>query len=147
MGKALWESQGFERMLATHLVILGIKKKPSEDELLNALQAKFAHSLGLVWKKHKESSTLDPEFEKRINEFKQERDWLVHQLYRLNFEDLHSEDAFCRLISRVDHLAEEAMSLIKIFDGLIIAYFQARGLSPEEIRKVQQAEIENWKII
>jgi hypothetical protein len=140
IGHALWEVQGLEQLVTKYYTFIKISEIPDFTD------KNFRKTLRVVVGKLKEVIELDGNFERRLDHFVDERNWLVHRIRLHNFTDLMKNSNFQSLIKRVDNLSEEARNLIHIFDKLMMEHCKQLGDTPKIIEEKQQELINSWLI-
>jgi hypothetical protein len=88
IGHALWEVQGLEQLITKYYVFINLSDIPDfTDE-------NFRRTLGVIVTKLQQIKGLDEEFEKRLDDFVEERNWLIHRIRLRNFTDLMKKTNF-----------------------------------------------------
>jgi hypothetical protein len=145
IGLALWHSQAFEDSLSRFITLI-LKLPPSraEDEVNAVLEKMFSKTLGQLVTELKKANTTNSvsEFERRMNKFLDERNWLVHHSWRQHHTDLYIPEKLPPLYQRLANLADEALKLQKIFGDLAHAWtLRQPGITPEKF------EVQNRKVL
>lgn len=141
MGKALWQCQGCEQMLAKyHAVAAKLVGTPSEQDIVAEFEKNFAHTAGRLLGIFKKDVAPDAKFAARLDAFVKERNWLAHKLRRLDFDALKDEAMFSGLLARLSALESEAIALVAIFDDLMMDHFVKLGGKRDELEKLKQEE-------
>jgi hypothetical protein len=142
VGMALWQSQAFEDTLCRFIVlILKLPASRAEAEVLEILEKMQGKTLGaLIAELRKGNSTNSvSEFERRINAFLHERNWLVHASWREHHTDLFNPERLPPLLARLEAIAEDATSLQRYFCNLTTAWVVHQpGITIEKIEGATQ---------
>jgi hypothetical protein len=114
IGKGIWHLQNLEDALQTYITIkveikeVGVMNSEQAEELLKKHRA---NTLGTSLKIAKNNNVLRGELVKRLELFKEERDWLIHRSVHQNGKDLYLNDKRNELMERIERFSEEALAL------------------------------------
>lgn len=148
IGEGIWYLQNVEDVLHTYITVKrDVKVRGSmPPEQAEAILAKHrTKTLGVSLKISREAQVLSPSLQKRLDNFKEERDWLVHRSVHQHREDLYVDDKRYDLIRRIGRFSEEARSIQKAIQKELEDYVVAQGVSPEWIFRYAQEKIDKLK--
>ena len=132
IGKGIWHLQNLEDALQTYITI---KVEIKEVGVMNAEQAEDllkkhrANTLGTLLKIAKNNNVLSEESVKRLEVFKEERDWLVHRSVHQNGKDLYLNNKRYELMERIERFSEEALALQKAVAQEFEDFSVSKGVS------------------
>ena len=136
VGLALWHIQAFENTLSYFIAII-LKMPPSraEEEAIRILEKLQSLTLGgLITELRKANSSKSvSEFERRMNLFLDERNWLVHRSWLQHHGDVYHVERVPALMQRLEALAKEASELQRYFGQLTTTWTVQDGHAAEEI--------------
>jgi hypothetical protein len=140
MGRALWEAQGVEQIVAKYYAIaFKLSTAPTLEEINKAFEENFTHTAGrLIGVLKKAAGDKDVAAEK-LESFVAERNWLVHKLRREEYLSLASDEGFTEVIARVQALEASSIELILIFHEKLVQYFVSLG-TPRDLIEREQAK-------
>jgi hypothetical protein len=122
IGLALWAEQSFEFVLC-HFIALALKLPPSraEAEMLEVLEKLQKQTLGALMKELSKanSSSSITEFDKRMEAYLEDRNWLVHRSWREHHTDLFTPEKLAPLFARLETISRESESLRNYFANLV----------------------------
>jgi len=150
LGLALWHIQAFEDTLAKFIaLILKMPESRAESEAMAVLRSLESQTLGgLIRELRKGNSTNSvTEFERRIDAFLSERNWLVHRSWREHHTDLFNPQRLAPLFQRLTSLADEAYSLQDYFRLLVRGWVLAQGFTPEKLEAAHRDELKARGVI
>ena len=144
IGQTLWQLQNLEFTVAHYLVLT--KVVPGDkDEAYHHLDKSFQFTLGQLIKKLKESVHVHPEIDGRLKYLTEERNWLVHRIYRMHHTDIHDVQRFTKLLDRINILGDEAINLAKELVSLCMQWCLVKGVKEEDIdREIDRRLQERW---
>jgi hypothetical protein len=136
IGIALWKIQAFEDALC-HFITLVLKLPPSRAEkevraVLAKMQSKTLGNL-IAELRMAKTSTAVAEFERRVNQFVDERNWLVHDSFRENGTDLFQPLKLPPLFARLNAISNEALALQTRFGESVVQWTKAQGIDQSTI--------------
>jgi hypothetical protein len=137
IGLALWHTEAFEDCLARFIaLILKMPASRVEAEAMAVLEALESRTIGqLIVELRKANSTNSvTEFERRINHFLAERNWLVHQSWRQHHTDLYQPQKLPPLFARLTNIADEATVLQRHFADLSRTWTLQQGHTEAEMK-------------
>lgn len=138
IGSGIWYLQHVENALNTCITVKGeIKELGAVDaEIGEALLAKHRrNTLGTSIRIAKDMEILSVELMVALEEFKEERDWLVHRSMNQNSDDLYLNSGRSTLITRLHKFTEEARQLQKLIAIELEDFVASKGVSREWIHK------------
>ncbi len=114
IGEAIWNLQLVENALSFCITIkrdIKVRGSTPPNEA-DALLAKHqASTLGTSLRIAREAQIFPNALFERLNQFKEERDWLVHRSVRQNGEDLYLEEKRVAFVARINAFSNEAGAL------------------------------------
>jgi hypothetical protein len=145
IGHAVWQIQALEDTLA-HLItiMLRVPQRVALEEAEEVLENVRKGTLGRLLKEIKESGIMLEGFEKRLDDFLSERNWLIHRSRRLHHADIYHDEKFEKLLKRIDTLVEESRVLNREFAAMLESYVISKGVKPEEITKIVNETLDKW---
>lgn len=145
IGSAVWLIQALEDTLA-HLItiVLKLPQNAAIEEADKILDATRKKTLGRLLGAIKDSIELPQGFEKRVDTFLLERNWLIHRSWRLHHTDIYNPDKFEKLIIKIDAIGTEARFLNKEFINILEQYVLSKGIKPERLIELANNTIDNW---
>ncbi len=132
IGQTIWYLQTLEFALGHYLVLTQVVPG-DKDEAYKQLDKSFKVTLGRLVSKLKESIHVHPEIEGKLEHLTNERNWLVHKIYRLHHTDIHDIQRFAKLLDRINALGNEALNLAKEFSILCEQWCLANGVKEKDI--------------
>ena len=145
IGLAIWHCQELEGVAAQYLVLMTQAKKGMGSEAgIALLEPVQSLPFGVMLKKIRKAGLLEADLETRFNNILSERNWLVHRSRGTNRDALFSDSGLNKVVSRVDAMAEEALSLLQVLGAKIEGYVMDQGVSAEDIDKRASALLEQW---
>lgn len=138
IGSGIWYLQHVENALNTCITIKGeIKEIGGVDaEAGEAILAKHRrNTLGTSIRIAAELKVLSAELMLVLEEFKKERDWLVHRSMNQNADDLYLDSDRDALMNRLLKFSEDAKQLQKLIGKELEDFVVGKGVSREWIHK------------
>ena len=130
MGRALFSIQALEFCLSHYVALLLHKRR---DEAISLLDKSLRKTLGQLIKTLKDNAVPIPDgYETRLDVFVEERNWLVHRLYRENSEHIFSDVKHEIVIKRISALIEEAKSISQTIVELSEQWCYKQGMTKEQ---------------
>ena len=145
LGRALWALGAFEHYLVYYLVIVLRSSFDTMEAAEKELDRGFGFTLGNLLREFRKYRDLTPDFDRRLDAFKAERDWLCHRIYRENNTDLLNRQRFEALIRRLHAFKAEAAALLQILDASFDKWCAAKDISQEELESGIATTLERWK--
>lgn len=145
IGQAVWSIQHLEDALSMAIAIkmdfkdAALGSVPS-DRASEILAKRRRPTLGVAVGLTREKSIFDEQLQRRLEEFLEERNWLVHRLVHQNGDDMNVSDRRELLFSRVDCIAAEASRLHGVIGDDLVAFMMAKGAKREGILDQAQRE-------
>jgi len=87
---------------------------------------------------------LSPGLETRSTSLLSERNWLVHRSRADSRSAIHNDLSMHRLLTRLDAIGEETLSLLRKIRNLSSAYVKKHGVTEEYINKKAKELLEQW---
>lgn len=140
IGKALWEIQGVEQMLAKyHAIVFKLDDAPGLEEIGKQFDENFNHTAGRLVGLIKQADGKNEIAAEELENFVTERNWLVHKLRREDYLALTEEQGFLKVIERVQAIDKKSEELMLMFHNKLIGYFVGLG-TPRELIEQEQAK-------
>lgn len=145
IGSAVWLIQAVEDTLA-HLITIVLKLpiKVAIEEADHILESTRKNTLGKLLRVTKESIELPDGFEKRVDLFLEERNWLIHRSWRLHHTDIYHPEKFEKLLLRIDSIGDEARFLNREFIDILEKFVISKDVKPESLIELANNTIDNW---
>jgi len=146
IGSTVWQIQALEDTLA-HFITIALKvtdRSKAINEAEKVLGDVRGLTLGRLIGEIKTSTQLPGGFEDSLKAFLNERNWLIHRIWRLHHTDIYNTDRFSSLLERIDKLAEEAKRFNHMFADMLEKYVVLKGVSREFIDNEAEKTLENW---
>ena len=145
IGFALWQIQELEGVSAQYFVIVTQAKKGMGEAAGNAFVEKakkktFGNTIHNITKQ----GLLSIELKDRFFDLLSERNWLVHSSRADSRNAIHSDSAMNRLISRIDNMANESLSILKEIGTLTISFVEKHGIAKRDINKKAEELLKQW---
>ena len=145
LGRALWALGAFEYHLVHYLVIVLRSSFDTMETAENELDRAFGFTLGRLVHEFRKYRDLTPDFDRRLDAFVTERNWLCHRIYRQNNMDLLNRDRFFTLVRRLAAFKMEASALHQVLEAGLDRWAAANGISQEELETETARTLEKWK--
>jgi hypothetical protein len=138
IGVALWAGQSVEFVLV-HFIAVALKLPPSraESEMMEILEKLQKQTLGTLIKELSKanSSTAITNFDRRMEAYLEDRNWLVHRSWREHNTDLFTPEKLPPLFERLERIASESESLRDYFADLVHRWtLQQPGITEEALK-------------
>jgi len=79
----------------------------------------------------------------RLSSFTEDRNWLIHRIFREYWGTARNPEISVRLIVRLDAIADEALQIAKVFGDELDTYVVASGVTREFLDKVAREILAN----
>jgi hypothetical protein len=145
LGRALWSLGAFEYYVVYYIVIVLQGSFDSMEAAERELDRAFSFTLGNLLREFRKYRDLSPEFDRRLDAFKAERDWLCHRIYRENHRDLLIRTRFDALVQRLRAFKAEATALSEVLDHSFDNWLVSRGVTKEEMDERIRHTLDEWK--
>ena len=145
IGQAVWHLQHLEDALSTAIAIKMDLKEAAlgsvpPDRASDILAKRRRPTLGVAVGLAREKSIFDEQLQQRLEEFLEERNWLVHRLVHQNSGDMNVSGRRELLLSRVDNIAIEARRLQGVIGDDLMAFVVAKGAKEKAILEQAQGK-------
>lgn len=111
VGEAVWHLQHVESVLSTYLTIKSTK--PNKEEVANSLKKYRSFTLGQAIKIGKEKNIIPPLMLYELENFKEERNWLIHKSIYQNYTDFLDGKQSKIFLKKINNFTNKAISLYK----------------------------------
>lgn len=148
IGQSIWYLQMMEDALHTTITVKRDVRTPGaipENEANSLLAQHRSKTLGHSLKISRQAQIFHPDLQKRLESFKEERDWLVHRSVNQNGDDLYLDEKRVDLIERITAFSEEARTLQKLIERELEDFVVSHGLNRESIHQVASETIRKLK--
>ncbi len=145
LGRALWSLGAFEYYVVYYMVIVLRGSFDSMEAAERELDRAFSFTLGNLLREFRKYRDLSPEFDRRLDAFKAERDCLCHRIYRENHRDLLNRMRFEALVQRLHAFKSEATALSEILDRSFDKWLTAQGVTKEDMDERIRHTLDEWK--
>ena len=145
IGFALWHLQELEGVAAHYVVLVTQAKKGMGFESGIALLEPVQFlPFGGILTKITNASLLDAGLETRFKKVLRERNWLVHRSRGTSRNALSNDSGTDKVVERVDALAAEARSLLRVLGSKIEGYARDQGVSMKDVDERASVLLEQW---
>jgi hypothetical protein len=146
VGFTLWQLQELEGVTAQYFVLVAQATKGMGIEAGNTLEAKAKkRTFGATFNECKKAGLLSKELQVRFENLLSERNWLVHSSRADSRSAIHSDLAMQRLLARLNKIAEDSRSLLKVIGVLSEAHVKEHGVTKEYIDKKSRELLNEWQ--
>jgi hypothetical protein len=148
IGSGIWHLQHVEDALSTYITVKAeIKKRggTSADNANILLSKHRQNTLETSIRFAKDGQVLDPKLLTMLEDFKIERDWLVHTSLHENGDDLYLNSDRCRLLERLHKFTEDAKILQRLIAEELEDFVLSKGVSREWIHQKAMSEVNRDK--
>lgn len=148
IGAGIWHLQNLEDALHTCITVkrdIKVRGSVSPNKANEILLGHRKKTLGQSLKIARDAHVLSPDLQKRLDTFKEERDWLVHRSVHQNGHDLYTEDKRFALILRIRRFSDEALLLQKLIAKELEDFVVSQGLSQAQIKHLAEERLRKLK--
>jgi hypothetical protein len=148
IGKGIRHLQNLEDALHTYITAkrdIKIRGSVLPNKAEAILLEHRSKTLGKSLRIAREANVLSSDLQKRLEIFKEERDWLVHRSVYQNRQDLYLEDKRIALILRIQEFSEEALILQKLIAKELEDFVISQGVSREQIMRLAEENLRKLK--
>jgi hypothetical protein len=146
IGFALWQFQELESASALCLVMLDKSARGigvlAGNTLLRKAESK---PFGAIVDALDRAKLLTPDFARRFDTLRKERNWLVHKSKADSRQAVHNDTSMRELIQRVDTMASEALVLLKALEKIAIRQATGAGVSKAYIEEEAKKLLSAWR--
>jgi hypothetical protein len=148
IGEAIWHSQHVEQALHTFVTlkkdikVRGSVSPEAGEELFKKNQRR---TLGFSLKASSEAAVLSASLQKRVEAFKEERNWLIHWSLPSNGADLYLDTTRFALMERVKRLTVEARAIHGLIAEELEVFVCSQGVSKKWIMETALETIRKLK--
>jgi uncharacterized protein YutE (UPF0331/DUF86 family) len=130
IGFALWQIQELERVAAQLFVLVAKAEIGMSQEIADALvEEAQSKTFGATVNKLKTGKHLKADLQERFSALLSERNWLVHNSRSSSRSAIHHQADYKTLITRVDNIADESLSLLKALSNNSEEFLLKMGVS------------------
>jgi chorismate mutase len=145
IGGAVWQIQAFENTLVHYLaLVFKLPPKAAQAEAYSILEQTGKRTLGQLLNELRKYKPLAGQIDKRLKEFLEERNWLIHRSRHETHTDLYKPAKLAKLLRRFEKLANKALDLNKEFYTFLEAETLKRGMSKSEIERIAEKIHDEW---
>lgn len=144
IGQGIWYLQHVENALATCITVKGEIKELGQANQQQADQILAKHrrnTFGTSLKIAEEKKILSDQLMVALQDFKKERDWLVHRSMNENGDNLYTDDGIYSVLIRLNTFLETAKSLQKLVAKELEDFVVSKGVSRNWIYERANQEI------
>ena len=145
VGHAIWQIQVLEQTAAVHLVLVhkvDTKKARRDVETMFAKASK--QTLGQLFRDIRDTGKGPSDLLSRLERFVDERNWLIHRSRHENRKDLYSDERRPQLVTRINAVADEALSLMTAFQEVTEAHLIAHGMDRAKMQARTDEIYREW---
>jgi hypothetical protein len=146
IGEGIWHLQNVEDALNTYIAVkrdIKVRASMPADQAKAILTKHRKNTLGASLRISREAAVLSPPLQKVLEEFKEERNWLVHRLVYGHREDLYVDDTRFELVGRLKKFSENAILIQKLIAKELEDYVVAQGISRDRVYRDAERVNEN----
>lgn len=138
LGYALWLVQMLEDGVAAYLVVVHqLEPNAALEQAEAAMTAASTRTLGQLLKKIRGHET-PTDVAERLEKFVDDRNWLVHHIYREYYGTIRDPEVSATINARLDTIGREALELTKLFTEELRAYVISTGKSAEMLDSLER---------
>jgi hypothetical protein len=148
IGKGIWHLQYLEDALHTYITIkrdIKIRGSIKLEKAAELLAKNRMNVLNKSIKEAKEAQVISLSLQERLENFKEERNWLVHRSVHQNGDDLYVDELRYALMERLEAFSCEAIVLQKLIDKELEDFCVSWDISKEWIDQQSEQEIKTLK--
>ena len=148
IGAGIWHLQNLEDALHTCITIkrdIQYRGSKSPEQAESILSKHRKNTLGTSLQISRKAKVLSTFLQDRLEKFKKERDWLVHDVVYQYREDLYLDEKRFALMNRIQTFSDEAGILQKLVAKEMEDFVVTQGVSREWINNYAQQTISNLK--
>ncbi|MCX5818778.1 MAG: hypothetical protein NT047_02530 [Deltaproteobacteria bacterium] len=148
IGKGIWYLQYVEDVLHNYITLkrdVKVRGTVSPEKAEAILLKNRSKTLGKSLQIASDAQVLSPSLQKRLNKFKDERDWLVHRSVYQNGDDLYLEVKRVALINRIQIFSDEALLLQKLIAKEMEDFVVPQRVSREQIMHMANENMRKLK--
>lgn len=134
MGQALLNIQVMEECLSMAITLkadVGCPRKVSKAEADELLKKRRTHTLGHAIREAVKNDLYGDDLQSVLNEFLNERNWLVHK----SIDDFYAPTGKDKLLMRLTSIAIDAHKIQREIENDLIAYAESKGLDMSNVRQ------------
>jgi len=121
-----------------HMIVrAGWDKAKADDKIRFFL----SRPMGVVVSEIKAQTPLPDELEKRVDQFKKDRNWLVHDFDEEATPQISRGQGIDRYISRMKQIASDAQRIMLDLDKIGDDLMKEKGINPADIAKMVEGRI------
>jgi hypothetical protein len=146
VGFALWQIQELETTIA-HYLVLVYKLEPgvAREEAESVLERTRKKSLGQLIAQLKSQDPISNQLVERLDNFVEHRNWLAHRSRSNSRSQVYQPGRSQELFSRLDWIAAEALTLMKLLLEELLVHLESHGVSREEIDRRAAETMRQWQ--
>ena len=148
LGEGVWYLQNLEDALHSCITVkrdIRIRGSVSLEKGMKILAKNRAQVLGKSIKDAKEAGIFNQSLQDRLEEFKEERNWLIHRSVHEKREDLYVDETRFALMERIKKFSEEALQLQSILCQELEDFVFSQDISKESVYRQAQQKIKELK--
>lgn len=139
IGNGIWHLQKLEDALHTFITVkcdIKVRGSVSTEKAEAILSKHRSNTLGRSLNIARSADLFSTGLQARLDQFKEERDWLVHRSVYKNGQDLYLDGKRYALILRIQNFLEEALILQKLVAEELENFVVSQGVSREQIMRI-----------
>jgi hypothetical protein len=145
VGYTVWQIQVLERVLASYLVMVHkLQLGAARTEVETMFHKVGKQTLGQLFRAIENEGGAPAALLPRLEQFVDERNWLVHRSRHDNRKDIYTARPRLRLSQKISTIADEAFSLAKAFQEATEKHLIACGMSKADIDLRAQQIMRDW---
>ena len=144
MGRAVWHFQYFEDVLVHYITMkLRIEKPISVQEAYELLEKEKKGTMGRLLTAANKGGIIPQKHNQRFNDLLKERNWLVHNSWKKNGDDLYDNFKREQLFSRLNNIYEESKNLKRILFESLQDWLINQGVDMNHVNKIAIRNLNN----
>ncbi|NBQ68670.1 MAG: hypothetical protein EBU46_07510 [Nitrosomonadaceae bacterium] len=145
IGFALWQIQELEGVAAQFFVLVAKAEVGMGQEKANALVEEAQNkTFGATVNKLIKGNHLPSELNARFSALLLERNWLVHNSRASSRSAIYHQPDYEQLITKVDSIADESLSLLKELSKQSEIYLLKIGITTEKLQSITEQTLQQW---
>lgn len=145
IGFALWQIQELEGVSAQYFVLAAQAEKGMGEVAGNAIvEEARKKTFGRTIHRITNQGLLSVELKNRFLNILSERNWLVHRSRADSRDAIHSDAAMKKIVTRIDAIANESLSLLKEVGSISMEFVKEHGVTEKYIYQEAEELLRQW---
>ncbi len=117
---------------------LGVRAGWNKSQTREKISYFLSKPMGVVWREVKEQAPLPCSLTAQIEEFKADRDWLVHNFDQESTPFISRGKRIDQYIGRMEAISAQAQDIMLKLDVVGDELMQERGMAPEVVKRMAE---------